>query len=87
MRNFRWPVLMHTPQGSKRSNAIQPGLITSGALGFWEVVIDMTRPIYNDMPLVHYSEQDDDRRFHWGKLRPDVAGDIEIAKNAGMLPK
>jgi hypothetical protein len=57
------------------------------ALGFWDVVIDITRPIYNDMPLVHYSEQDDDRRFHWEKLRPDVARDIEIAKNAGMLPR
>jgi hypothetical protein len=57
------------------------------ALGLWDAVIDITRPIYNDMPLVHYSEQDDDRRFHWEKLRPDVARDIEIAKNAGMLPK
>jgi hypothetical protein len=27
------------------------------ALRFWDVLISITRPIYNDMPLVHYSEQ------------------------------
>ena len=59
------------------------------ALQFWDVVISITRPIYNDMPLVHYSEQNGVRSkenqrllFHWEKLRPDVARDIETAKNA-----
>ena len=59
------------------------------ALQFWDVVIGITRPIYNDMPLVHYSEQNGVRSkenqqllFHWEKLRPDVARDIETAKNA-----
>ena len=59
------------------------------ALGFWDAVISITRPIYNDMPLVHYSEQDgkdwkenDHLRFHWEKLRPDVAKSIETAKSA-----
>ena len=59
------------------------------ALGFWDDVIRITRPLYNDMPLVHYSEQDgrpweenDHLRFHWALLRPDVARDVEIAKNA-----
>jgi hypothetical protein len=59
------------------------------ALQFWNIVIDITRPIYSDMPLVHYSEQDgknwkenDHLRFHWEKLRPEVAKDINIAKNA-----
>lgn len=58
------------------------------ALQFWDVVISITRPIYNDMPLVHYSEQDgkhwkenDHLRFHWALIRPDVAKDLEIAKN------
>jgi hypothetical protein len=59
------------------------------ALGFWDVVVGITRPIYNNMPLVHLSEQNGERtkenqylEFHWEKLRPDVARDIEIAKNA-----
>lgn len=26
-------------------------------LKYWDMVIGITRPIYNDMPLVHYSEQ------------------------------
>ncbi|MCU7550165.1 hypothetical protein OCK74_13660 [Chitinophagaceae bacterium LB-8] len=58
------------------------------ALSFWDKVIDITRPLYNDMPLVHFSESDnknwkenDHLRFHWEKLRPDVARDIETARN------
>lgn len=59
------------------------------ALKFWDVVVSITRPLYNDMPLVHYSEQDgkhwkenDHLRFHWELLRHEVAKDIEIAKAA-----
>jgi len=59
------------------------------ALQFWDVVINITSPIYNDMPLVHYSSQDgksweenDHLRFHWRLLRDDVAKDIDIALNA-----
>lgn len=52
------------------------------ALRFWDVVVGITRPIYNDMPLTHYSEQNDKLRFHWEILRPEVAKDVEIAKNA-----
>ena len=63
------------------------------ALQFWNSVIDITRPIYNDMPLVHYSSQDgknwkenDHLRFHWEKLRPEVEKDIEFAKSATVYP-
>lgn len=59
------------------------------ALQHWDEVVRITRPIYNDMPLVHYSEQNGVRSgenkhltFHWEKIRPDVAKDIETAKNA-----
>ena len=59
------------------------------ALNYWDIVIAITRPIYNDMPLVHYSEQNGVRskenqrlQFHWEKIRPDVAKDIETAKAA-----
>jgi hypothetical protein len=59
------------------------------ALHYWDIVVGITRPLYNDMPLVHFSEQDgkhwkenDHLRFHWELLRPEVAKDIEIAKNA-----
>jgi hypothetical protein len=64
------------------------------ALKFWDVVVSITRPLYNDMPLVHFSEQDgkhwkenDHLRFHWEHLRPEVAKDIEIAKNATINDK
>jgi len=59
------------------------------ALHYWDVVVAITQPIYKDMPLVHYTEQNgartkanDQLRFHWQKLRPDVARDIEIARDA-----
>lgn len=63
------------------------------ALKFWDVLVRITRPIYNDMPLVHYSEQNgvrskenaNDLRFHWEKLRPYVARDIETIKNAKVM--
>lgn len=56
-------------------------------LTYWDTVISITKPLYNEMPLVHYSEQDskhwkenDHLRFHWENIRPDVAKDIEMAK-------
>lgn len=59
------------------------------ALQYWDKVVSITRPLYKDMPLVHYSEQDgkpwqenDHLRFHWQLIRPDVAKDVETAKNA-----
>ena len=61
-------------------------------LQYWDNVVDITRPIYHDMPLTHYSEMDgkngiqwrenDHLRFHWELIRPDVAKDIEIAKES-----
>ena len=61
------------------------------ALKYWDVVIGITTPLYNDMPLVHLSEQDgkswkenDHLRFHWRLLRDDVENDVEIAKSATL---
>ncbi|WP_077923384.1 glycoside hydrolase family 20 zincin-like fold domain-containing protein [Spirosoma sp. 209] len=59
------------------------------ALRYWDAVVAITRPLYNDMPLVHLSEQkgstwaeNDKLQFHWAKLRPAVAADITIAEQA-----
>lgn len=59
------------------------------SLHYWDIVVSITRPLYKDMPLVHYSQQDGKNwrenynlLFHWEKLRPDVARDVEIAKQA-----
>jgi hypothetical protein len=69
-----------------KQNAIK---YLENALQYWDEVVSITRPIYNDMPLVHYSEQNGVRSeenkhltFHWEKIRPDVAKDIETAKTA-----
>ncbi len=64
------------------------------ALQYRDEVISITRPLYNNMPLVHYSEQNGVRskenqflEFHWEKLRPDVAEDVATAKSAEYISK
>jgi hypothetical protein len=59
------------------------------ALVYWDSLIQITRPLYNEMPLVHLSQQGGKetrenfyQTFHWEKLRKDVANDIEIAKQS-----
>ncbi|HLN20590.1 MAG TPA: glycoside hydrolase family 20 zincin-like fold domain-containing protein [Bacteroidales bacterium] len=56
------------------------------ALGYWDKVISITRPIYKDMPLAHYNgssyDRNDNNLFHWARIRPEVANDVEIAKEA-----
>jgi glycosyl hydrolase family 20 len=59
------------------------------ALAYWDSLINITRRLYRDMPLVHLSQQGGKESkenfyltFHWEKLRPDVARDVEIAEEA-----
>lgn len=64
------------------------------ALHFWDEVIAITRPLYQHMPLAAYSYPhqgdrsliENQRRFHWELLRPDLVRDIEIARNARVDP-
>ncbi len=55
------------------------------ALNYWDKVVEITRPIYRDMPLTHYNgssyDRNEDNLFHWERIRPDVANDIEVARN------
>jgi len=56
------------------------------ALGYWDEVIKITRPIYRDMPLVHYNHNsfaaNDENLFHWALIRDEVAKDVEIARGS-----
>lgn len=56
------------------------------ALREWDEVIAITRPVYRDMLLTHfigYSAQlNPDQVFHWEHLRPQVAADVAVARNA-----
>jgi hypothetical protein len=55
------------------------------ALACWDEVIRITRPIYQDMKLTHYNgnsfDANPDNLFHWARIRPEVAADIEVARN------
>ncbi|MFN3486447.1 MAG: hypothetical protein ACK44W_13345, partial [Planctomycetota bacterium] len=44
----------------------------------WDRLVEVTRPIYPEVPLVHLG----DRRFSWAGFRDQVARDLEIARAA-----
>lgn len=56
------------------------------ALGHWDEVVRITRPLYRDMPLTHYNHNafvaNDRNLFHWALVRDEVAKDVEIARAA-----
>lgn len=61
----------------------------TNALTYWKNVAAITRPIYQDMPLTHLMEdggrtwkQNYNEKFHWAKITPQVAADVEVAKQA-----
>ncbi len=56
------------------------------ALGHWDDVIAITRPLYRDMRLTHYNhnffEANNDNLFHWALIRDEVARDVDIARQS-----
>jgi hypothetical protein len=56
------------------------------ALARWDDAVRITRPIYRDMHLTHMMGGRFTRRdtplFHWEHIRPQVARDVEIAREA-----
>jgi len=69
--------------GENKQSAVK---YLENALEYWDKVIEITRPIYKDMPLTPYV-QDDNKLFHWGKIRSEVAKDIDIAREAIKVKK
>jgi hypothetical protein len=55
-------------------------------LAAWDELIRITRPIYKDMKLTHYNgnsfEANPGNLFHWALIRPEVAADLEVARQA-----
>ncbi len=55
------------------------------SLAHWDEVVAITRPLYKDMPLVHYNPlgnvRNDNNLFHWALVRPEIASDIQTIKN------
>jgi hypothetical protein len=60
------------------------------ALGHWDELIRVTRPIYQDMRLTHYNhnsfDANPDNLFHWARIREEVAKDVEVARTAQASP-
>lgn len=60
------------------------------AVGHWDEVVRITRPLYRDMPLTHYNHNffhtNPDNLFHWARIRDEVAADVEVARQAVRNP-
>ena len=60
------------------------------SLAYWDAAVAITRPIYKDMPLAHFNPPDnrrnDDNLFHWARLRPAIAQDVDVVRNASFVP-
>ena len=56
------------------------------AVGEWDEVVRITRPLYRDMKLTHYNHNafvpNEKNLFHWALVRDEVAADVEIARAA-----
>jgi hypothetical protein len=48
------------------------------AAGHWDALVEVTRPLYPEVPLVHI----EGRKFSWAAFRDQVARDLEIARRA-----
>jgi hypothetical protein len=63
----------------------------SRALGEWDEVVKITRPLYRDMPLTHYNHNffvaNPNNLFHWALVRDEVARDVEVAREANAPAK
>ncbi len=55
-------------------------------LTYWDKVVEITRPLYKDMPLVHNNGlgniRNDDNLFHWALVKPHIVNDIQTIKTA-----
>ena len=75
-----------TGEADKQREAVEH---LTEALGHWDDVVTITRPLYNDMLLTHMigksSNLQPDAPFHWALLRHQVAADVEMAKKADSL--
>jgi hypothetical protein len=54
------------------------------ALASWDEVVKITTPLYKDMKLTHYNhnsfDANPDNLFHWARIRPEVAADVDVAR-------
>ena len=51
------------------------------AVDHWQALIDVTVPVYEEMPLIHL-ERTKESRFHWSRFLDEVKRDVEIARGS-----
>lgn len=53
------------------------------ATSHWHAVVEITKPVYNPVPLEHLSENDDEY-FHWSKIEKQVTDELYWLKNLSL---
>jgi len=64
---------MELEDGSQKIEAIR---LMQASLDNWKEVVKITRPIYNEVPLVHMN-RNDKAPFHWSLMQKDLEEEIE----------
>ena len=83
---LRGAVAMHTFERTGNTNEKEAAIAyLQKALTEWDKVIEITAPIYKEVPLTHLHLQDDNY-FHWSRFRSFVVADIDLARNAVYVP-
>lgn len=70
---------MSTGETEKREESVA---YLEKAVSFWDELIEISQPIYKEMPLVHHNRADvRGKHFHWSLYREEVLRDLDYAKN------
>lgn len=48
----------------------------SSATSHWAELVELTSPIYREMPLMHYTHDRDDAPFHWSLMQREVEDEL-----------
>lgn len=56
------------------------------AVGYWHAVVEITEPVYDPVPLVHLSEnENEDEYFHWSLIETQVREEMEWLKRLSSI--
>lgn len=51
------------------------------ASAHWHQAVEITQPIYNPVPLMHYTKRHEDVNFHWAKVEKEVEEELNWLKH------
>jgi hypothetical protein len=55
------------------------------AFGNWRKLVEVTAPVYEPMPLMHYTLHSKEDRFHWSIAEEEVVAELNWLKGLNHL--